>query len=142
MAVEYNQHTWGYGEEVTPDKFNNIEGGVKANADAINEVNNNLNDIKIADVYENRCSELDGGYIKTGRVVTISIIAKILTVSDNNVIITGLPRPLSDEDYPVLVNNITQITNPRGWVNAYGSLCIATSNVDDWLLISGSYISR
>lgn len=42
MAVEYNQHTWGYGEELTPDKFNNIEGGVKANADAINEVNNNL----------------------------------------------------------------------------------------------------
>lgn len=43
MAVEYNQHTWGYGEELTPDKLNNIEGGVKANADAINEVNNNLN---------------------------------------------------------------------------------------------------
>ena len=41
MAVEYNQHTWGYGEEFTPDKFNNIEGGIKANADAINEVNNN-----------------------------------------------------------------------------------------------------
>lgn len=45
MAVEYNQHTWGYGEELTPDKFNNIEGGVKANADAINEVNNNLSAI-------------------------------------------------------------------------------------------------
>lgn len=42
MAVEYNQHTWGYGEEFTPDKLNNIEGGIKANADAINEVNNNL----------------------------------------------------------------------------------------------------
>ena len=42
MAVEYNQHTWGYGEELTPDKLNNIEGGVKTNADAINEVNNNL----------------------------------------------------------------------------------------------------
>jgi hypothetical protein len=42
MAVEYNQHTWGYGEEFTPDKLNNIEGGVKANADAINEINNNV----------------------------------------------------------------------------------------------------
>ena len=42
MAVEYNQHTWGYGEELTPDKFNNIEGGVKATAEAVNEVNNNL----------------------------------------------------------------------------------------------------
>lgn len=42
MAVEYNQHTWGYGEELTPDKLNNIESGVKANADAINEANNNL----------------------------------------------------------------------------------------------------
>lgn len=42
MAVEYNQHTWGYGEELTPDKLNNIEGGVKATAEAVNEVNNNL----------------------------------------------------------------------------------------------------
>ena len=105
-------------------------------------VNNNLNDIKIADVYENRCDELAGGYIKTGRVVTISIITTMSIVSDNNVIITGLPKPLSAESYPVLVNNITQQQNPRGWVNAYGSLCVATSNVGDWLLISGSYISR
>ncbi len=45
MAVEYNQHTWGYGEELTPDKLNNIEGGVKATAEAVNEVNNNLNKI-------------------------------------------------------------------------------------------------
>lgn len=42
MAVEYNQHTWGYGEELTPDRLNNIEGGVKATAEAVNEVNNNL----------------------------------------------------------------------------------------------------
>ena len=35
MAVEYNQHTWGYGEELTPDKLNNIEGGVKATAEAV-----------------------------------------------------------------------------------------------------------
>ena len=26
MAVEYNQHTWGYGEELTPDRLNNISG--------------------------------------------------------------------------------------------------------------------
>lgn len=50
MAVEYNQHTWGYGEELTPDKFNNIEGGVKANADAINEVNNNLTFVDVKNV--------------------------------------------------------------------------------------------
>lgn len=42
MAINYNEHTWTYGEELTPDNFNNIEKGIKANADAINEVNNNL----------------------------------------------------------------------------------------------------
>lgn len=42
MAINYNEHTWNYGEEFTPDKLNNIEKGLKANADAINEVNNNL----------------------------------------------------------------------------------------------------
>nr|DAG65870.1 MAG TPA: hypothetical protein [Bacteriophage sp.] len=42
MAIDYNKHNWAYGEEFTPDKLNNIEGGIKANADAINEANNNL----------------------------------------------------------------------------------------------------
>lgn len=37
MAINYNEHTWNYGEEFTPDKLNNIEKGIKANADAINE---------------------------------------------------------------------------------------------------------
>lgn len=50
MAINYNEHTWKYGEELTPDNFNNIEKGIKANADAINEANNNL--IKIEAVYE------------------------------------------------------------------------------------------
>lgn len=42
MSVNYDKHTWGYGEELTPDKLNNIESGVKATAEAVNEVNNNL----------------------------------------------------------------------------------------------------
>lgn len=42
MAINYNKHNWAYGEEITPDKLNNVENGVKTNADAINEVNNNL----------------------------------------------------------------------------------------------------
>nr|DAF80319.1 MAG TPA: hypothetical protein [Bacteriophage sp.] len=42
MAIDYNEHNWAYGEEITPDKLNNVENGVKTNADAINEVNNNL----------------------------------------------------------------------------------------------------
>jgi hypothetical protein len=42
MAIDYNKHNWAYGEEITPDKLNNVENGVKTNADAINEVNNNL----------------------------------------------------------------------------------------------------
>lgn len=43
MAINYNKHNWAYGEEITPDKLNNVENGIKTNADAINEVNNNLN---------------------------------------------------------------------------------------------------
>lgn len=132
--------TTGSALDATQGKL--LNDAITKNANDIGTINNNLNDIKIVNAYENRCTELAGGYIKNGRGVTISIIAKILIASDNNVIITDLPRPLSDENYPVLINNITQMTNSRGWVNAYGSLCIATSNVNDWLLISGSYISR
>lgn len=43
MAINYNKHNWAYGEEITPDKLNNVENGIKTNADAINEINNNLN---------------------------------------------------------------------------------------------------
>lgn len=42
MALDYTEHTWGYGEEFTPDKMNNMEHGIKAASDAVNEVNNNL----------------------------------------------------------------------------------------------------
>ena len=42
MALDYTEHTWGYGEEFTPDKLNNMEHGIKAASDAVNEVNNNL----------------------------------------------------------------------------------------------------
>lgn len=40
--LDYTQHTWAYGEEFTPDKMNNMEHGIKAASEAINEVNNNL----------------------------------------------------------------------------------------------------
>ena len=45
MAVEYNQNAWGKDDVFTPDRMNNIESGIKANADAINEVNNNFHPI-------------------------------------------------------------------------------------------------
>ena len=48
MALDYTEHTWGYGEEFTPDKLNNMEHGIKAASDAVNEVNNNLTPIKNA----------------------------------------------------------------------------------------------
>ena len=75
MAVEYNQHTWGYGEELTPDKLNNIEGGVKANADAINEVNNNL-PLIITGTETVRDSH---GYIPLGIEVTKYALLGIIT---------------------------------------------------------------
>ena len=42
MAIDYGQHNWAHGEEFTPDKLNNIEKGIKTNANAINAINNNL----------------------------------------------------------------------------------------------------
>ena len=47
MAINYNKHSWAYGEEFTPDKLNNIENGIAANTSAINTINSNLANVKI-----------------------------------------------------------------------------------------------
>lgn len=39
---DYEPKTWKYGDEFTPDSMNHIEQGIKTNADAIKEANNNL----------------------------------------------------------------------------------------------------
>lgn len=80
MAVEYNQHTWGYGEELTPDRLNNIEGGVKANADAINEVNNNLARSRLAQMRFQTKRRTDGNEVaEFNSIDTTQYIAFVLT---------------------------------------------------------------
>ena len=80
MAVEYNQHTWGYGEELTPDKLNNIEGGVKATAEAVNEVNNNLARYRLAQMRFQTKRRTDGNEVaEFNSIDTTQYIAFVLT---------------------------------------------------------------
>ena len=81
MALDYTEHTWGYGEEFTPDKLNNMEHGIKEASDAVNEVNNNLNkaaqsfDISFIEngvLVEKRLAQ----YQKIGNIVFINMIFK------------------------------------------------------------------
>ncbi len=38
----YEPREWNYGQDITPDSLNHMEQGIKANSDAINTINNNL----------------------------------------------------------------------------------------------------
>lgn len=80
MAINYNKHNWAYGEEITPDKLNNIEGGVKANTDAINEVNNNLARSRLAQMRFQTKRRTDGNEVaKFNSIDTTQYIAFVLT---------------------------------------------------------------
>lgn len=80
MAIDYNKHNWAYGEEITPDKLNNVENGVKTNADAINEVNNNLARSRLAQMRFQTKRRTDGNEVaEFNSIDTTQYIAFVLT---------------------------------------------------------------
>ena len=80
MSVSYDKHTWGYGEELTPDRLNNIEGGVKATAEAVNEVNNNLARSRLAQMRFQTKWRTDGNEtVEFNSINTTQYLAFILT---------------------------------------------------------------
>lgn len=80
MAIDYNEHNWAYGEEITPDKLNNVENGVKTNADAINEVNNNLARSRLAQMRFQTKRRTDGNEVaEFNSIDTTQYIAFVLT---------------------------------------------------------------
>ena len=80
MAINYNKHNWAYGEEITPDKLNNVENGIKTNADAINEVNNNLARSRLAQIRFQTKRRTDGNeVVEFNSIDTTQYIAFVLT---------------------------------------------------------------
>lgn len=80
MAIDYNEHNWAYGEEITPDKLNNVENGVKTNADAINEVNNNLARSRLAQMRFQTKRRTDGNEVaEFNSIDTTQYLAFVLT---------------------------------------------------------------
>lgn len=107
MAVEYNQHTWGYGEELTPDKLNNIEGGVKATAEAVNEVNNNLH-VKTAELTNIGVKNLSSEIVKERNMVFVNIRFTDVCLAGTGISIGILPegfRPQADTALIFIDNN-------------------------------------
>lgn len=101
-----------------------------------------MSNVHTVKIYENRVNELAGGYIAIGKLVIFSVIMKTLIPCNNNALLTGFLKPLSEADYPVLMKNITQNTFENAYINDIGSLCVLKANQNDWLLISGSYLAR
>ena len=108
----------------------------------ITAINSSLSNVHTVKIYENRVNELAGGYIAIGKLVIFSVIMKTLIPCNNNALLTGFPKPLSEADYPVLMKNITQNTFENAYINDIGSLCVLKANQNDWLLISGGYLAR
>lgn len=141
MAVEYNQHTWGYGEELTPDKLNNIEGGVKATAEAVNEVNNNLSaELGIHSLKSENCTITSGGYVVINNVVIINI--RISNDGSGKLpSIKGFPKYSGDSRVALPAMNYITTKNVAAVLQYDGTL-ISHDTSAEGVIISGCYIKE
>lgn len=92
-------------------------------------------------VYSSRSEGLAGGYIKVGNIVYVSIIGKVTTnISNNDLIISGLPKPNST-NLPLAGQNDSTKTILRAVVNQNGGIAVGAMSANEYFTIAGSYVS-
>jgi len=141
MAIDYNKHNWAYGEELTPDKLNNIEGGVKATAEAVNEVNNNLSaELGIHSLKSENCTITSGGYVVINNVVIINI--RISNDGSGKLpSIKGFPKYSGDSRVALPAMNYITTKNVAAVLQYDGTL-ISHDTSAEGVIISGCYIKE
>ena len=141
MAVEYNQHTWGYGEEFTPDKLNNMEHGIKAASDAVNEVNNNLTDALTP--LTSNVADIVGGYKITGNIVYIDMRitpTNINTGVSYRQVLAGLPIPVRLDYVPISCVSVSTGQVVLAVISSEGALFIQNANNNVAYYLNGCYV--
>lgn len=83
-----------------------------------------------------------GGYITVGNIVIVCLIVQLKQNTNFSKVATGLPKPYTGDYYPISAFNVNQKKCIAGAVDADGCLCVGSSNKEEWLTITGSYITR
>ena len=121
---------------------------LKQTTDTINSnltgIQNNFTEIKTVSIYQTRCDGLIGGYVKSGKVVTVAIQFRVLSPGTNFAMLTGFPVPLlGSGNVPAEMNGIKTLSNETTgvFINSVGSLCVRAAVAQDYISVSGSYLS-
>ena len=141
MALDYTEHTWGYGEEFTPDKLNNMEHGIKAASDAVNEVNNNL--IDALTPLTSNVADIVGGYKITGNIVYIDMRitpTNIDTGVSYRQVLAGLPIPVRLDYVPISCVSVSTGQVVLAVISSEGALFIQNANNNVAYYLNGCYV--
>ena len=124
---------------------------LKANASDLANTNSNLTGIqnnftvaKAGTVYQDRCDNLNGGYVKFGRLVIVSLQFRVLASGENRAMVVDLPAPLlTNGNVPVEMNGIKTLSfeTTGVYINSVGTVCVKNAVVNDYISVSGSYLS-
>ncbi|WP_024348176.1 hypothetical protein [Lacrimispora indolis] len=107
-------------------------------------IQNSFTEIKTVTIYQTRCDNLNGGYVKFGRLVIVSLQIRVLSPGTNFAMLTGFPVPLlGSGNVPVEMNGIKTLSNEATgvFINSVGSLCVRAAVANDYISVSGSYLS-
>ena len=107
-------------------------------------INNKFTEVTTGNIYQNRCDNLNGGYVKFGRLVIVSILFRVLDPGTNRAMVIDLPAPLlTNGTVPVEMNGIksTSFETIDVFINSVGTICVKNAVANDYISVSGSYLS-
>ena len=110
----------------------------------LTNIQNNFTVVKAGTVYQDRCDNLNGGYVKFGRLVIVSLLFRVLASGENRAMVVDLPAPLLTQGtVPVEMNGIKTISleTTGVYINQVGTVCVKNAVVNDYISVSGSYLS-
>jgi|GEM_PF-6287003 len=121
---------------------------LKQTTDTLNSnltgIQSSFTEIKTGTIYQERCDNLNGGYVKFGKLVTVSILFRVLSPGTDRAMVVNLPPPLlTNGNVPIEMNGIKSTTSEKidVFINAVGSICVKNAVANDYISVSGSYLS-
>ena len=82
--------------------------------------------------------------MKVGRLVIVSLQIRVLSPGTNFAMLTGFPVPLlGSGNVPVEMNGIKTLSSETAdvFINSVGSLCVKNAIAQDYISVSGSYLT-
>ena len=82
--------------------------------------------------------------MKVGRLVIVSLQFRVLASGENRAMVVELPAPLlTNGTVPAEMNGIKTLSfeTTGVYINSVGTVCVKNAVVNDYISVSGSYLS-